>query len=249
MPIPHPYQPPKDFLTGRNVLVTGAGDGIGAAAARAYAAHGATVILLGKTQTKLESVYDRIVSDGSPEPIINCHDLSNPDEAPYSKLAELIDSELGCLHGLLHNASVLGPRTPIEQISLNDWNTVLQVNLTSNFLLSKHLLNVLRAANQASVIFTSSGVGRAGRAYWGAYSVSKFGVEALSQILADEHGNTSHIRVNCLNPGATNTQMRRTAYPAEHPDKNPRPDQILDAYLYLMGADSAHLNGQSLNAQ
>ena len=82
------------------------------------------------------------------------------------------------------------------------------------------------------------GVGRTGKAYWGAYAVSKFATEGFMQVLASELENTSKIRVNSLNPGATNTSMRRSAYPAEQPDSNPSPDEIMATYLFLMGDDS-----------
>ncbi len=101
----------------------------------------------------------------------------------------------------------------------------------------------------ASVIFTSSGVGRVGRAYWGAYAVSKFATEGFAQVLASELENTSRVRVNSLNPGATNTAMRRAAYPAEHPETNPYPEQIMPTYLFLMGDDSLGITGKSFDAQ
>lgn len=249
MKIPNNYSAAADLLTGRNILITGAGDGIGRAAARSFAAHGATVIMLGRTLAKLEEVYDQIVGDGGPEPIIHCMDLKTTQEEPYIELADSIRSELGVLHGVLHNASVLGQRTPIENIVASAWNEVLQVNLTSAFLLSKHLISVMREADDGSIVFTSSGVGRQGRAYWGAYSVSKFGIEALSQILADELVNTSSIRVNCVNPGGTRTAMRQAAYPAEKPDQNPLPDELMPTYLYLIGPDSRGVNGASFDAQ
>jgi len=246
---PSNYQPEPDLLKHRNILVTGAGDGIGREAARSFASYGATVILLGRTLSKLESVYDEIVSAGSPEPIIHGFDLKESREEPYIELANAIATELGPLHGVLHNASILGQRTPIENTVASAWNEVLQVNLSSGFLLAKHLIDVMRDAEDASLVFTSSGVGRQGRAYWGAYSVSKFGVEALTQILADELGDTSNIRVNCINPGGTRTAMRQAAYPAEHPASNPLPEALMPTYLYLIGPDSCGINGQSVDAQ
>lgn len=246
---PHRYRAPANLLSGRNVLVTGAGDGIGRAAARCFAAHGATVILLGRNQQKLESVYDEIRSEGLPEPIIQILDLGSATEEHYTVLAGQIESELGCLHGLLHNAALLGPRKPLDQYPLRDWRELMTVNVESGFMLTKALLPALRAAPTASVVFTSSGVGRRGKAFWGAYAVSKFATEGLCQVFADELGSTSGVRVNCINPGATNTGMRRAAYPAEVPTRNPDPADIMAAYLYLIGDDSAGINGQSLDAQ
>lgn len=246
---PHLYEAAPDLLQGRNILVTGAGSGIGRAAALCFAAHGATVILLGRQQERLEHCYDEIIANGSPEPVIQLLDLQEADDAACHALNDQVIEHLGCLHGILHNAAMLGPRTPLAQYPTARWQEVLTVNLTAPFMLTRALLPALDAAPDASVVFTTSGVGRRGRAYWGAYAVSKFGIEGLAQVLADELANTSAIRVNCINPGATNTAMRREAYPAEIPQRNPDPEQIMAAYLYLMGPDSIGCTGQSVDAQ
>ena len=245
----HRYLAPPGLLAGRNVLVTGAGDGIGRAAALSFAAHGASVILLGRSQQKLKAVYDEITASGAPEPIIQILDLGSATEEHYQTLAGQIEEQLGCLHGLLHNAALLGPRKPLDQYPLKEWREVMTVNVEAGFMLTRALIPALRAAAQASVIFTSSGVGRKGKAFWGAYAVSKFATEGLCQVFADELGSTSAIRVNCINPGATNTSMRRAAYPAEVPTRNPPPAGIMAAYLFLMGDDSREVNGLSLDAQ
>ncbi len=247
--IPTHYQPAADLLRDRTILITGAGDGIGRAAALSCAAHGATVILLGKTIAKLEAVYDEIETAGFPQPAIYPLKLGGATWQDYETLRDTLEEEFGHLDGLLHNAGILGQRKSILDTTEADWNEVLQVNLTSNFLLTKALLPLLQKSADASIVFTSSGVGRKGKAYWGAYAVSKFGVEGLSQILADELDSTTPIRVNCINPGATNTAMRRIAYPAESPSVNPFAEQIMPAYLYLLGPDSKGVTGQSLDAQ
>lgn len=247
--IPHTYHPAADLLRDRVILVTGAGDGIGRAAALSFSAHGATVILLGKTIAKLESVYDEIEKAGGPEAAIYPLKLGGATMEEYETLRDTIEREFGRLDGLLHNAGALGQRKSILDSTVADWNDVLNVNLTSNFMLTKALLPLLQKSADASIVFTSSGVGRKGRAYWGAYAVSKFGIEGLTQVLADELDTTSAIRVNCINPGPTNTAMRRVAYPAESPMVNPLPEQIMPAYLYLMGPDSKGVTGQSLDAQ
>ena len=247
--IPKGYQPDKALLQGKTVLVTGAGDGIGRAAALTYASHGATVILLGRTVTKLESVYDEIEAAGDPQPAIFPLDLATAGNDDVVTMAEAISESFGHLDGLLHNASVLGERRPIESATLAGWQEVMQVNVNAQFLLTRHLLPLLQAAPSASIIFTSSGVGRKGRAFWGAYAVSKFATEGFMQVLADELENTGQVRVNSLNPGATNTAMRRLAYPSETPTDNPDADDIMPVYLYLMGEDSSGITGQAFNAQ
>lgn len=243
------YTAPEQLLSNKVILVTGAGDGIGRAAAKAYAAHGATVVLLGRTLEKLESLYDEIEAAGHPQPAIVPMNLESATEHEYMELANTLEQEFGRLDGLLNNAGSLGVRTPLESYDSVIWNQVMQVNVTSAFMLTQALLPLLQESDDASIIFTSSSVGRKGRAYWGAYSVSKFATEGLMQVLADEMDNTSNIRVNCINPGATRTQMRVTAYPGEPPQTNPTPAEIMPVYLYLMGADSHNVNGESLDAQ
>jgi len=247
--IPDNYSPHADLLAGKSILVTGAGDGIGRAAALSYAKHGATVLLLGRTESKLEAVYDEIETSGGAKPGIIALDLACAVEDNYLRLAASLGEELPCLHGILHNAALLGERRPIANAGYDSWSKVMQVNVNAQFLLTRHLLPLLQQAPRASIILTSSGVGRIGKAYWGAYAVSKFATEGFMQVLAEELQNTSNIRVNSLNPRGTNTAMRRTAYPAETPTNNPSPDDIMPAYLYLMGDDSAGITGKAFDAR
>ncbi len=245
---PSNFSPRTDLLAGRVVLVTGAGSGIGRAVAKAYAAHGATVGLLGHTLKKLESLYDEIVDDEYPRPSIAQMDLAKAKGPAYFQLADSIRDEFGHLDGIVHNAGILGHRSPIEHYDVKTWSEVMHLNLTVPFVMTQTLLPLLQAADDASIIFTSSGVGRKGRAYWGAYAASKFGVEGLSQVLADELDGTA-VRSNCINPGRTRTAMRAAAYPGEDPQSVPAPEEIVAPYLYLMGPDSQGVTGQSLDAQ
>jgi NAD(P)-dependent dehydrogenase (short-subunit alcohol dehydrogenase family) len=236
-------------LAERVILVTGAGDGIGRAAAHSFAAHGATVILLGKTQEKLEWVYDEILAAGHPEPMILPLDLQylTPDTA--QAIADTIGEELGRLDGLLHNAALLGTVTPIADYSPERWQQVMQVNVHAAFLLTKTLLPLLTQAPDASILFTTSSVGRQGRAFWGAYAVSKFAVEGMMETLADELEEVTRVRVNAINPGGTRTRMRAAAYPGENPNTRPAADSLMPLYLYLMGPDSDNITGRSFDAQ
>ncbi|MEH6544694.1 MAG: YciK family oxidoreductase [Porticoccaceae bacterium] len=247
--IPDGYSAADDSLRDRVILVTGAGDGIGRTAALTFARYGATVILAGRTQEKLEAVYDSIEHAGYPQAAIYAIDLEHATEADYTALAEQLESEFSRLDGLLHNAAALGERTSIANYSLASWNQVMAVNVNAQFMLSKALLPLLKKSADASIVFTSSGVGRTGRAFWGAYAASKFATEGLSQILAAELENTSNIRVNCINPGATRTRMRAAAFPAEDPATIKTPEDIMPTYMYLMGPDSKGVTGQSIDAQ
>ncbi|MBY5993848.1 YciK family oxidoreductase [Ferrimonas balearica] len=242
------YSAKSDLLQNKVILVTGAGDGIGREAAQQYAAHGATVILLGRTVKKLEAVYDAIVAAGGPEPAIVPLDAMGATEQNYQDLAETIEQQFGRLDGLLHNAAVLGALSPFEQLGKAMFDEVMQVNVTAQFLLTKALLPVLKKAPSGSIVFTSSGVGRKGRAFWGAYAISKFATEGMMETLADELSGSS-VRANCINPGATRTGMRATAFPAEDPQSLRTPTDLMPTYLYLMGDDSLEVNGQSLDAQ
>jgi NAD(P)-dependent dehydrogenase (short-subunit alcohol dehydrogenase family) len=243
------YQPAPDLLQGRVILVTGAGDGIGRTAAKTLAAYGASVILHGRTLAKLEAVYDEIESAGGPQPAIVPQELSTATAVDYQLLAETIETEFGRLDGILHNAAVLGDITPLEMYDPDTWDFVMNINLRAPFLLTQALLPLLKQASDASVVFTTSSVGRRARAFWGAYAVSKAGIENLSQMLAEELRNVSNIRVNCINPGATRTAMRASAYPGENPMSLKAPEDIMPTYLYLLGPDSKGISGESLDAQ
>ena len=247
--IPTHYLPRANLLAGKTILVTGAGDGIGRSAALSYAGYGATVLLLGRTGSKLEAVYDDIEAAGGCKPGIIEMDFSTASEDSYASLAASLGSEFSCLDGMLHNAALLGDRRPIANAGYASWLDVMQVNVNAQFLLTHHLLPLLHLAPVASIVLTSSSVGRTGKAYWGAYAVSKFATEGFMQVLASELEHTSRIRVNSLNPRATNTAMRRTAYPAETPTNNPAPQDIMPAYLFLMGDDSAGVTGRAFDAR
>lgn len=243
------YSYPQDILRDRIVLVTGASDGIGRALALHAADHGAQVILHGRNVAKLEKVYDDIEAlDDAPRPSIAVMDLATANSDAYRSLADGLETEFGRLDGLVLNASILGDRFSIEQYDAAKWQQVMHVNVTSAFALTQVCLPLLQKSEDASVIFTSSGVGRTGRAFWGAYAVSKFATEGLSQVLADEHRH-GNLKVNCVNPGATRTSMRLEAFPAEDRDALKRPQDILPTYMYLLGPDSRGVTGESLDAQ
>ena len=243
------YTCPAGTLKDRAILVTGAGDGIGRAVSLALADAGATVILMGRTQDKLESVYDEILQRGGPQPALVPVNLEVATPANFEELAGMFDREFGRLDGLLHNASILGDITPLDSYGYSTWDSVMQVNLNAPFYLTRAMLPLLRSAKDASVLFTSSSVGRQARAFWGAYAVSKFATEGLMQVMADELENTAAIRVNSINPGATRTRMRAMAYPGEDANTLRTPEQLVSAYLWLLGPASTGITGQAFNAQ
>ena len=243
------YTAAADLLHDRIILITGASDGIGRALALSAAALGGQIILHGRNVQKLEKVYDEIEALGTaPRPSIAVLDLASANSNAYESLATNLAEEYGRLDGLVHNASIIGDRFSIEQYDAVQWQRVMHVNLTSAFALTQVLLPMVKQAKDPSIIFTSSSVGRIGRAHWGAYAVSKFATEGLSQVLADEHRH-GDLRVNCINPGATRTGMRLEAFPGEDRDKLKRPEEVLAPYLFLLGPDSKGTTGESLDAQ
>ncbi len=242
------YQPRSDLLAGRNILVTGAGDGIGKVAAQYYASLGAQLILLGRTSSKLAQVDELIHQISGERSLIIPVDLEQFTEDTAIDLTKGLTEQYHCIDGLLHNASILGPKVPIESYEYSEWTKVMHINFNAQLLITQALLTLLSQSKDASVIFTSSGVGRRGRAYWGAYAVSKFATEGLMEVLGDELENTSNIRVNSLNPGATRTQMRAAAFPAEDPQTLPTPDQHMPLYAFLMGPDSKGITKQRFDA-
>ncbi len=242
------YQAKSTCLAGKTILITGAGDGIGKTLAIQSAQLGATVILLGKTVKKLEATYDEIEKLGKQQASILPLDLNGATEEHYIDLADTIKREYGKLDGLVHNASQLGVLGPFAQIEKSTWDEVIQTNITAQFLLTKALIPVLKLAEHASTIFTTSGVVTQGRAYWGAYSISKFATEGMMQTLADEFEN-SELRFNAINPGATRTGMRANAFPAEDVSLLKAPEDIMPAYFYLLSDDSIKITGQRINAQ
>ena len=241
-------QADPQLLLGKRILVTGAGDGIGKEAALTYARHGAHLVLLGRTRSKLEALAQQIQQETGEMPSLLVFDLATSDSVAYQRLAQTHPLAQSPLDGLLLNAGILGSLGPIAELDPQEWHQVLQINVTSALLLIQALLPSLRLSPSARILFTSSGVGRRGRAHWGAYAVSKFAIEGLMQVLAAELADTP-IRVNAINPGATRTRMRAQACPDEDPRQRPAPAELMPLYLDLMGPAGAAIHGQSLDAQ
>lgn len=241
------YAPRAALLQDRVILITGTTRGIGRALALGAARLGATVLLHGRNRRALEQLHDEVAAIG-PEPAIAQLDFERAQGPEYQHLIEQVESRYGRLDGLVHNASMLGDRSPIEHYDIGTWQRVIHVNVNTTFILTRCMLPLLKQSQDASVIFTTSGVGNRGRAFWGAYAVSKFAVEGLSQVLADELERTS-VRVNALNPGATRTRMRAQAYPAEDPETVTPPEDILGPYFFLLGPDGKGTNGRRIDCQ
>ena len=232
-----------DLLANRICLITGSSRGIGRGIARSFAAHSATVVLHGRDVEPLRTCLAKLPNVSSHSYIVA--DL-NTAEGPRT-LADGFLRLYDKLDVLIHSAGILGPRTPLANFPQKAWDDVLKINLTAPFLITQALLPTLRKGANSAVIFISSGVGRKGSAEWGAYAVSKFGVEGINQVWADELQKEG-IRVNAVNPGGTRTQMRAAAYPQEDPLTLPTAEEIAPVFLWLARADT-QVTGQSLEAR
>jgi len=243
------YSAPEQLLKDRIILVTGAGDGIGKTAAKTFAEYGATIILLGETIEKLEIVYDEIEQANGPKPAIYPMNLEGATGKDYEDMQVTLGNEFGHLDGILHNAALLASLMPIAQFDMALWGKIMQINLNAPYMLTRTCLPLLEKSTDASVIFTTDDVGIKGKAYWGAYAISKAAGDNMMQILADEMEVNTPIRFNSINPGKVATSMRAKAYPGEDPACCAKPADIMSAYLYLMGGDSKIINGEIINAQ
>jgi NAD(P)-dependent dehydrogenase (short-subunit alcohol dehydrogenase family) len=249
MSLPKEFTPSAGLLEGRAILITGASGGFGRALALECARAGAAVILGGRNGAKLDRLYDEIEALGAPKPAIVQLDLAAATARDYDGLAETISREFGRLDGLVHAAALLGDRTPLEQYDVPTWCKVLHVNLTAPFILTQVLLPSLRKSPDASVIFVSSSVAHRPRAFWGAYAVSKAGVEAVRAVLGEELEREPNIRFNSLNPGRMRTAMRAAAYPAEDPNTLPSPASVTGPFLYLLSVQGRGIDGQYFDVQ
>lgn len=236
-------------LAGRVILITGATGGIGRALAIDCVRAGADVVLVARNVQKLQGLRSELELLRAGAALMAPLDLERALAQDYDRLAAAIHDHYGRLDGLVHCAAILGTMTPIEHYEVPTWCRVLHVNLTAAFALTQVLLPELRRSPDASVIFTSSSVGRHGRANWGAYAVSKFGVEGLVQVLAAELAGNSAIRVNAINPGPARTMMRRSAYPAEDLESLPKPETLTGPFLLLLGPQGTGISGTSIDCQ
>ncbi len=237
------YQPSPDLLRDRTILVTGAGDGIGRTIAKACAEHGATVVLLGKTVRKLEATYDEIEQAGWPQAAIYPMNLEGASPADFDQLADTLGSNFGRLDGLLHNAALLPYLSRLKDHEVDDWMKVIQVNLNAPFMLTQSCLDLLQKSDDASVIFTSDAAGIEAKPFWGAYGVSKYGVEGLARTWAQELARTP-VRVNLVDPGPTLTALRKRVFPGEDNSRVKSPESLVSLYLWLLGPDSRGIRGE-----
>jgi len=239
------YQITQGELKGKVIMVTGANRGFGLAITKDLAKAGATVIMLGRDLGSLEYAYDAVVDEGFEEPILYPLDLEGATPEQYQELQDNIESEFGCLDGLIHNAAILGAMMPIEQYDIKLWYSTVQININAPFMLTQFLVPLLNKADDARVLFISAEQGREAKAYWGAYGVSKYAIEGFAKTLSEELEKTN-IKINTLDPGKMQTELRRTAFPAEDASANPLPGEKSPAVVGLMGLGANNLQGEQI---
>ena len=224
----------------KTILITGSSDGIGKALALEFSKLGANIILLGRNSDKLDRVYDQLdQSHPSQKHLILEADLALLSNESAQEILVAISQEFEVLDGIIHNAAILGTMSSLADYDLSTWDAVMKVNLRAPFILSKTLKVMLEGALMPRLIFTSSGVANVGKGFWGAYSVSKFGIKGLAEIFADELETTSKIKVFNFDPGKTRTNMRASAYPAEDPRTLKSANDLVTCYLWFFSSDSS----------
>jgi NAD(P)-dependent dehydrogenase (short-subunit alcohol dehydrogenase family) len=241
------YRPPADLLAQRSVLVAGAGGGLGRPLSLACARHGASVLLLDRRERDLEDLYDEIAAAGGPEPVIIATDLAALDDSGADLIAAQVGDTFGALHGLVFAAAAPSPLTPLEHCPARIWNDVLAVNLTATFLLIRALLPTLKNAPRSSIVLSSHAAARTGQAYWGPTAVAAGGLDALCGVWADELSANTRLHINALDPGPLRTESRLRQFPGLGP-RHLRPvEEVVPAYLYLLGDDGAGISGRRLS--
>lgn len=232
----------RDALEGRVILVTGANGALGDAAARACAAAGATVVLLGRRVPKLQRLHDALAAIG-PAPAIYPMDLLGATPADHAELAMRVGDELGRLDGILHAAAEFQGLTPLQNTDPEDFVNALQVNVAAPFLLTRACLPLLRCAPDAALVFVLDDPQRVGRAYWGGYGVAKFALAGMVRVLADELEGSS-VRVSALQPGPMQTPLRAKAFMSEVPGTWPPASAYAGACVHLLSAAGVDQRGK-----
>jgi NAD(P)-dependent dehydrogenase (short-subunit alcohol dehydrogenase family) len=244
--LPAGWTPAVDTLADRVVLVTGAYGGLGGAVARAASGAGATVVITGKRKRQLEQLFDAMVAEGLPEPVIHPLDMEVATPKEYSALAEGLERDFGRLDGIVHAAASFTGLTPIAMHKPDDWLRALHVNVSAPFALTQACMPLLTQASDSAVVFVLDNPELLQRAHWGGYGVSKAALERFVAILHEETDN-SPMRTHAVLPAPMRTALRRQAYFGEDIMQRPPPDASAAAIVYLLSAQSAAARGAVLD--
>lgn len=249
MPLPSSDSPSSTSLVERIVLITGASGGLGRVLALACAAQGATTVLHGRNVRKLEALYDEILAAKHPEPIILPLDLAAAKAEDFANVASALQAQTGRVDAIVHTAVMLGTLGPIEHQAFDAWLATMRVVLLAPFGLTRALLPLLRAAPDASVVFTLDTRGQEPKAYWGGYAVAKAGLSALLAILADEWDGHANLRINGVVPGPMRSPLRAQTHPGDDIMRLPPPESLMPLYMYLLAGQPKAESGGVIDAQ
>lgn len=244
--LPDAWTPAPGSLEGRVVLVTGAYGGLGSAVARAASRAGATVVITGRRKRQLEQLYDAMVAEGLPEPVIHPLDLEVATPTDYEALADGLERDFGRLDGIVHAAASFKELTPLTVHKPDDWLRVMHVNVSAPFALTQACMPLLTRAQDSAVVFVLDNPELVQRAHWGAYGVSKAAIERLVEILHQETESTP-LRAHALLPAPMRTTLRRAAYFGEDTMIHPMPDATAEAVVHLLSVEGKAARGAALD--
>ncbi len=231
-------------LQDKVILISGASQGLGEQVAYAYAAEGATVVLLGRNQRKLENVYDNVVDAGGPEPFAISFDLLAATETEFDQLAVAVLKSAGRIDGIVHCASYFYALSPLMFQTVEEWVNQYRINTVAPMGLTRAFLPALQQAEDAAVIFVSESHGDTPKAYWGAFGASKTALNYLAQVAADEWHQYPNLRANVLIPGPIHSPQRMKTHPGESESERRPIKEVLPDFVYWMSADSKGKTGQ-----
>ncbi len=237
---------PAGALADRVVLVTGAYGGLGREVSRTAARAGATVVITGRRKRQLEQLYDMMMDEQLPEPVIHPLDLETATPRDYEALAEGLLRDLGRLDGIVHAAAAFGGLTPLALHKPDEWLRTMHINVSAPFALTQACMPLLGQAQDSAVVFVLDNPDLVNRAHWGAYGVSKAALERLVEILHQET-DTGPVRAHALLPAPMRTALRHMAYFGENTAAQPLPDATAAAAVYLLSAQATPLRGSMLD--
>ena len=237
-PIPPDLIAPEGCLRGRVILVTGATGSLGRSAALMFAAHGATVILHGRSQQKLDALYDEIETNGGEQPAMLALDYLKAGDAEFKGMADTIYATFKRLDGIFHGAGHIAPLTPLALQDFASWQAHTAVNLAAPVAITRACLPMLKRAASGVVVFLSETHTIAPKAYWGAFSVSKGALHHAAGIWNDELETESSLRMKVLIPGPVASQCRSITHPGETASALPTTAALQQSFLLLMSADA-----------
>jgi NAD(P)-dependent dehydrogenase (short-subunit alcohol dehydrogenase family) len=245
--LPPNYTAKPKSLEGRVIIVTGATAGLGRAAAIAFASAGATVVLHGRNQAKLDALYDQIEALPAPQPAIMQLDFLKATQAELDAFAQTIEAKLGRIDGIFHGASHFSPLMPLAMQNLDIWLQHSRVNLAVPAALTKACLPMLLAAPDASVIFLTETHALTPTAYWAPFAPVKSSLDAMVATWQSELPKPCNLRLNLLFPGPVSSPFRGKTHPGEAQTATPNIESLCPAFLFLMGKDSVGLAAKVLH--